>query len=918
MALHRYGLFIGSMLLVVACGASRPAQRNCSKTNAVFQTSLPNAQLKRNEWEARDPSAAILLFKATSSQITVESRCNARLMHKLTVAQNDGRPPQRPLEFNNLRFDISNDTGSMELHSSSHCFFRIWDPRVKGQVENNPSLGAPNIRTILSNPLNRYQLYKSLLTSPQKLVLFSGSGRPIEFEYKFSGQEIYSQFFQKIDAFSSDTYRSVVGREFSKTSVILDELGLDVCGANEKLLQRLDKSETGNRRGVTDAMSFATFYNANNEFMKEPYRRMLISSGRNKTCISQTDFVVLPITFTKQLTAEQKELTNEIFSNQSADANALKAKLQAMYANPAIGVGDIVPEFTSATRFRELDVAEPQKSDFVESLGAPRACTPWLEQYPGLMVTAPIGALGSARVAQFEFKASQLSSIEDVSRKIFPNLARNSLQTPMAPMFLKQSLDLILKYQACTLKGFKFDNDNPQDAYCKDGSRLTANNTPDISIDSEVGSCPPVGEANRIHAAKAHLNVISSLRLAMATSILNLEKHRENHKESLLLPLAQLRDVTKNELYEMSSQNDRGVFNRVSKILDEMDAQHTKTMGFYSGLRVDSVGHELELQCSLIQRTAANPLPEGEVDVSAVFDNISSEAQGLINAGFTRQDSFRYYRNFAARYLTIRCTNASSQLLVSGFRKAPGLYQFMRDARISMIASDAIPASNQLSLSNKDLIETGRPVQVPIQQFILPQSAIKDKKYQHEVNAYLLSEGHVEIAYCHHQSLARGGSVSGYCEIDLPHREFLRYYKSRFPADFANNGRLSIFDPDDPLFATLVAQQQAAEKPTPKVFADALPSLSAHLNLLTTIPRWYPEAAKARLGARAYPNEGFSEDSGMYSLGAGDSGTTVSLFGLFPVFMVSAVNDYPVSGGLAVIPSTGGQNVQPKNAGACR
>jgi len=911
MLFRKTSLLLGSMIFVVACGSSRPTQRNCAKTNAVYQANSSETQSQLKPWEERDPSAAILLFKATSSKITIESRCNARLLHKLNVLpKNADGSFSQPLDFSNISFSIENNKESMELHSSNHCFFRIWDPRVKSQVENNPSIGVEPVKSILSNPLNRYHLYKSLLTSPQKLIVFDSNGKPVEFEYRISHQEIYTHLFQKIDALASDTYRSVVGREFSKSSVILDELGLDVCGAQEKLLQRIDAAGISDRRAVTDAPSFKDFFE-NSEHMKDSYRRALLNSGRNKTCISQTDFVVVPVKFTQPLSAEQKAITEEIHVKQTFDANALQAKMRGIFSNSATEIGAFVPEIL---------LPDAEKSTFVQNtLKLNPTCTPWLEQYPGLMVTAPISAQSSKRLSQFSFKANHIANVEDASRRLFPNLAKGTFSNPFAALVISKSLNALLKEKECILKGFDYHHDhNPENSFCKDGLMTNKNVSAILEIDSRIGACPPAGEAYRIYAAKVHLNVLASIRLAMSTTIMNLEKHRENHKMSLFLPIAQLRDVTKGELYEMLSQNERSVFNRTQKILDELDAKYPESTRFYSGLKVTSVGTELDLKCSLVQRSPEGTLPDGEVDVSHVYNNLSREGQGLTNAGFTRSDAFRYYRNFAARYLMTRCINAPSQILFSDWNTVPGLHQFLRDTRISFIASDSLPAANQLSLSNKELIETGRPISVSLQQFILPRKTLEEKTYQHEINAYLLAEGHVEVAYCYKQSLVRGAAIHSFCEINLVHRDFLKYYKGRFANEFAPMGRLALFDPDSQFFSSLVSQGMAAEKPTPKVFADALPSLSAHLNILTAIPRWYPQRYKEQLGGRAYPNDGFDGDSGMYALGPGDSGTTISLFGLFPAFMVSAVNDVPVSGGLAVIPSTGGQDVPTKGAGACR
>jgi hypothetical protein len=923
MLFRGHGLLFGGALLLVACGSSRPTQKLCSKTNAVYDGGSAGQQAGMKAGETRDPAAAILLFKATSNKITIESRCNARLMHKLDVTTKDGREPPRPIDFNNLKFQIENNTETMELHSSNHCFFRIWDPRDKNQFENNESLRKEPAKSILSNPLERYHLYKSLLTSPQKLIMFASNGAPVEFEYKFSGQEIYSQFFKKVDALQADTYRFVVGREFSKTSVILDELALDVCGAPEKLLQRLDESTSNARESVTDLVSFARFYQGQSGYMKEPFRRSLLSSGRNKTCISQTDFVVVPIKFTGELSAAQKALTTEIFTKQTTDASNLLMKMEKVFRSPSMSIGELISELTPDMKYSELEqLQEPARSQFVaDKLKLPSTCTPWLTQYPGLMTTAPMNAFSAARMARFDFRPEHHAGVEDVTRKLFPKIALTGGQGSFAPA-VAEILKPILQETECKMRGFNFEQIDGSESVCLDGTPMINGNRK-LEIDSEMGACPPEGEAYRIYAAKAHLNVVSSIRMAMASTIMNLEKYRQNHKQSLLLPLAQLRDgtttdgTTNTELARRSTQNDRSVFIRMGKILDSMESEYADVTKFYDSLTVDSISPDLELRCSLTTASKNRDNP-GAVDVSAVYDTLSNSAKVLVNAGFPRADSYKYYLNFAARYLMIRCINATSPLMFTGYSKAAGIFQFLRDTNVSFIASDTIPESADSRLPNlpsKTLIETGRPVQLSLQKFIAPSNA----QYQHEITSYLTAEGHVEVSYCQRQSVKRTAELNEYCQLKLLNREFLTHYKNRYPSEFApSTGRLAMFDPAGPLFNDLVTQEMVGETPTPRVFAKALPSIFAHLNVLTTIPRWYPQRLKDSLGRRAYPNDGFNESSGMYALGPGDSGTTISLFGLFPTFMVSAVNDQPVSGGLAVIPSTGGQVVQPRSSGACR
>jgi hypothetical protein len=168
----------------------------------------------------------------------------------------------------------------------------------------------------------------------------------------------------------------------------------------------------------------------------------------------------------------------------------------------------------------------------------------------------------------------------------------------------------------------------------------------------------------------------------------------------------------------------------------------------------------------------------------------------------------------------------------------------------------------------------------------------------------------MQLGFCN----AQGGGVSDFCDIELAHLGYLDAMKRKNPIDFQTGSRLASLDPD-----ALSAEKKAKRQiPLTKDFASALPGLYAHLNFLTAVPNWLPESEKSKYGAPTFPGEGFSQESPRYFLSSGDSGTTISLFGLFPIFMLSSVQDVPVSGGLAVIPSTGGQVVQPNKTATCR
>ena len=429
-----------------------------------------------------------------------------------------------------------------------------------------------------------------------------------------------------------------------------------------------------------------------------------------------------------------------------------------------------------------------------------------------------------------------------------------------------------------------------------------------------VGACPPAGEANRSEAANIHMNVNASLRLAFVSPLLSLEKYREIHKESLLLPIAQLRDITQGEILSSASMADKSQIKKIKASLDEMNAEHGRYTEGFDILTVDNVNDELQLICSLKSTSSIAGAGNGaNTNVEDIFGNLSEKGKDLITVGFSRSH-FNKYKNLAARYLKTRCVNAGSQLLYSGLRQAPGLLQNVQWAEASFVTSDVMPTNGQVNLSNKDIIETGRPVNLKFLELILGRQGVMNAngtpKFPQELNAQLLGTGHMQVGYCY----AQDTDLRGVCDVELAHMGYLQASKRRNPTYYSTGGRFAGLNPDSLLPDEIVVRK----KPSPMDFANALPKLYAHLNFLTAVPNWLPESEKSKYGAVTFPGEGFSQESARYFLSSGDSGTTISLFGLFPIFMLSTVQDIPVSGGLAVIPSTGGQVVQPNKTATCR
>ena len=883
----RWSLPLGSAIILVACGASRASRPTCSKTNAITDTKTGGQAAV--EGERYDPSAAILLFKASTGKISIESRCNARLVHTLNpvhrLASGNTALLRAPIDFTKLDFQLENNANSMELQTSAHCFYRIWDPRVPSQVATNPSLGQEPSKTLLSDPLNRYSLYKSLLTTPQKLVVFGRDNMPVEFEYKLSSQDIYNIFFQKIEAQNSDPVRKIVGREFSKTSILLDELSLDLCRSDGSIMTQIDKKKNPAKlSNVTDLVSLKSFADGDSTVL-DFFRRRLVTEGRNKLCFSQTDFIVAPIQFTRTLEPAQIAHLNLIHSDQEKKVNELRQ---------AIENNKYFPEFSASSLPASM---APE---------AASTCSSWMSTYPGLSVSHPFHYGLSSYMPSWQLTPNKFANVPAMLKRVLPNFNAAQLMQPPMSEFAFAYFNTLLEKNSCLFRGFEFDDRTQK---CLDGTSGQP-----VERDIALGACPPADETNRAEAADIHMNVNASLRLAFASSLLSLEKYREIHKESLLLPIAQLRDITQGEIFNSSSSTDKVQIKKIKSSLDEMNADHGRYTEAFDILSVEKVDEELQLVCTLKNSSSLAGTGGGaNAEVERIFDNLSEKAKDLVSAGFS-QKYYSGYKNVAARYLKARCVNAGSQLLYSDFKQAPGLLQNVQWAEATFVTSDVLPSNGQIQLSNKEIIDTGRPVSMSFLDLVLGrQNTLHTdgtRKTPQELNAQLVGTGHMQLGFCN----AQGEGVAAFCSIELAHLGYLDAMKRKNPIDFQTGSRLASLDPALPLLV------RKAERQIPKTkdFASALPSLYAHLNFLTAVPNWLPESEKSKYGAPTFPGEGFSQESARYFLSSGDSGTTISLFGLFPIFMLSTVQDIPVSGGLAVIPSTGGQVVQPNKTATCR
>lgn len=901
--------------LLIGCGASRSNKFSaCSSLKAVadFGTGAPKTL---RTGESYDPSSVMLLFRASSDKISIESRCNARLMHKLLVKNSSA-----PVDFAKVDFALSGvNEGALELHTSAHCFFRIWDSRVASQVENNPELSENETKKILSDDFERYKLYKSLLTSPQKIYAFSSSGEPIEFEYKLKNATgIYAAFFEKIDEYKDGSVNEYVGREFSKTSIMLDELALDVCSADEKLAKRTkSRFEAAVANGGLNPDSLNEF--RSDTAVKDLARRKAIHNGKHKICLSQSDLVVAPITLISAPSEQQQAHLGSIHTHQRKKVDEYRSALFASVdPNPP----------ASAEEIKLRYVSEFLKQTKPSSLG--NSCS-WSSQYPALSVPHPLmddvstGLNSWSSVTQSDFDIimqSILSKIPDIA-PILSSIGDDAL--------LRNYVNEAPKQEACRIRGGTF---NKATLVCSERT----NSSSEIAR-PEFGFCPPSDPSDtskfKKEAARIHLSTNASLRLATVNALQVLERYRTASDDILLLPLASLYGITSHESKFTDTSKAKVVFGRLSELKQD------KFIGARE-LVVERVDEESIPVCSLHSIGTALGAEATKVsNVSTTFDNFSDSAVDFMKNKVKSNSFPSAYANFAVRYLNTRCIGAGLQLLYNGWEQMPGLMQNIGFADVSVVLAGAVPGDGKTSPSTKELLESARTVSVPFSSLILGHE-FSSNAFPQQIGAKLMASGHMQIGLCvaseridapdqySEQFLVNGSfdadkyreavleynrlSKNLFCEASPGHREYVeRVKQKRALYETSPDGLGPIFDE-----LNYPASPFIYEKMSTKAVADALPRMFGHLNFITAVPNWLPDQAKEKYGVSVNYVSSFRNESGRYFLTAGDSGTTISMFGLFPVFMLSTVQDVPVSGGIAVVPSTSGQEVQSGKGSGCR
>lgn len=836
-------LILPGLALIAACGTSRSTRNGtCSSTKAVVDTKVAPGTTP----EAYDPTAALLLFKATADRVSIESRCNARLVNKMQVKHKraDGslEDAKAPIDFPNLKLVLETGESNFELHTSAHCFFRVWDPRVDHQVAVNPLIGVEPFNSLLKDTKNRYQLYRSLLTTPQTLVVYLPNRTPVTFKYKLETTGIYEQFFSEVDKQNSPELERVVGRELTKSSVILDELVMHECNSSRKIENRVKLSpELGQ---VSNAISLLALFGASPTITKfdrgrgldEYLRTEMLSSGRHKVCFSQTDMIIASVTFTEPLTNLQNSALSEITKTQSQQI----AKFEALQNGQS----------------EEKFIFQLKPGTATSPLPTPNGLTTcsFSNSFPGFSLSDPLKQrLEISYLSKWDFESIDASASAKVLEKVFPNFKPN----PLEAVAVKPIFNAVVQAQKCEISELHFDSKT-----LKCGERLT----------EEIGRCPlSLAEAEREHKV-----IANSVNVATASPFHLYRRFSEESSMALTLPLTAFRDF----LDYSCGQNGNtkcpanSEAEKLQSILNNLDSLTVKTS---SGRLVNpTVAHnevmvtglDADEQFICEYRNKSTLLDT----TSNLFNNWSQSSYAALSEGLDSGVKNANYNRFATRFLYLKCPAAGFQRLYRNGAVFYGLAQSLKLSDVTLVHAHSNVDADPSSMSNTRMVETGIPSRVPLMRLFFNESVSKEPAT--EIAARLLGGPHLQVSYCN----AQNGNLSS--------------------LSFCDKDTLSADD-----FSTISGELQ---------------KVPAHIYFTTQVPQWLPQSLRTKYGPISAPTMNYSADSARYYFTAGDSGTTLSAFGLFPIMMLSTVMDNPVSGGLAVIPSAGGQKVQSSKNADCR
>jgi hypothetical protein len=834
-------LLLNTAFLTAACGASRSTRSgSCSAVKSIADDTMPVAAT----FEKYDPSVVLLLFKATSDKLTIESRCNARLVNKIVTKhkKSDGSFEDigdNAIDFSKLHVRMESGEANLELQTSAHCFFRIWDSRVEHQVKSNPSIAAEPIRSFLRDMKTRYQLYRSMLTTPQTIVAFLPDRTPVTFKYKLPVTSLYEKFFAEIDKDSSGELKLTVGREFSKASVIVDELIRNECDVTQTALNRIDRLAEGNgaslkRKEITDISDALSFMSSVSGTLDLPefIRKRLTSSGRRRLCFSQTDMVVTPIILAEPTTAVQQSVLAGIETELQKKIDNYLSHINGT----TTATDKFIPEITATTTPPAID------SDIDScSLAATR---------PGLVLTDVFAKrMEKSYINSWSLVDIPSDSFFPAFKQAFPSLKK---QVSSSDVIHNLMSNLVWK-AGCELAGLE---QHSSGTGCK------------TVVKTNSGRCPSTtSEADFVHD-----RIKLSLRLASTSAIHMLRRMRDASALSLTMPFAELRDYI-SFACESSDGSECSQAGKIKTILDTLAPQAVVATGTEDveltgdkfNLSVTAVSDDLQFLCKF---TPVSGL--GTKDISGkLFRDFSEDSQTLLLEGLT--PATRTYRITGARFLYSKCITAGMKRLYNTFETSTGLQHGLKFTQISFVKTNRNDFGGRTELSNAEVLQAGRPVSIPFAGMFIGDSA--ESLSSSELAARLIGGPHVELSYC------KTGTAEFFCQ------------------ELAFN-----------LKSASMMENVTGE----------LQLVRANMNFSAKVPSWISEKEKSKYGEVSFPDAKFSAESARYYLSAGDSGTTTFIFGLWPTSMLSTVDDVPVSGGLAVIPSTGGQKVQSGKGDDCR
>lgn len=833
---HRV-FILSTLFFAAACGTSRSTRTtSCSNLKAVVDQSLPAT----SSIETYDPSAVLLLFKATSDKLTIESRCNARLVNKLLskhkLPSGELVEATAPINFSQLQVQLETGESNLELHTSAHCFYRVWDSRVDNQVKNNPAIGVEPVRSLLRDMKTRYQLYRSMLTTPQTIVGYLPSGAPVSFKYKLQSTSAFEEFFAEVDKLKSAEMEKIVGREFSKTSVIMDELVLNECNSDDKIFAQMKSGAQSreNIRNSADAFNFL-IANKDSKSLLEFLRTRFLSAGRHKLCFSQADMIVAPIVLTEALSADQKTHLSEIEKSQKQRMADFTSQLNG----------------TAATKF----VAEITETTTPLPTPAGLQTCSFSATHPGYSITDPfLQNFEQNYMNNWDTSSTKSEGVFNVIKPLFPNLNFD----PSAVPFIQTFITPIMEQHKCILAGRNFDS-----ATQKCGT----------TIDPATGRCPVnISDANAMHQ-----KIKASIRLQSTSLIHVLKRLRDSSSFALTAPFASLWDYVRYSC-DLESGTECSQAQKIESILSGMSGKYNAKFGStaidltkrYEYMSVTQVDSDLQFQCSYQEKR-----PPLHRDISSyLYTSMSQNSRKIITEGIGAAENLDYL-NSGVRFLMLKCVSAGQQRLYNDLDAAAGLLYGMKFADVSLITSPQSKLGNRIDLSNSEFVETGRAVRIPFSGLFFGESG--PKLSAPELAARMAGGPHIQISYCRALQSESQGII--FCDDLL--------------TNFSSQASLDQLSSD-------------------------LQKVKAHFNFTTLVPNWLPASEKSKYGAISFPPANYSAESARYFLSAGDSGTTISGFGLWPTFMLSTVQDRPVSGGLAVIPSTGGQEVQSSKNATCR